>query len=245
MDAPPLNETTIEKGVAPNLSHSPDTARIVHGDQEKSPPSGFFARLNARVESLAHLEQRGIERVLPQERYPASNTGYAQMALLWFSTNLTANNLTLAMLGPLVYSLSFTDAALCAVFGGTLGAIGASYMSTFGPRSGNRTMVVARYFMGYYPSKICCLLNIVIMLGYGMIDCLVGGQILSAVSDGSVSVVVGIIINAVITVSWSPSFAPRQHLLIHQQWVVATFGMSVFHLYERYEHVPPLLPDLY
>lgn len=33
-----------------------------------------------------------------------------------------------------------------------------------------------------------------------MIDCLVGGQILSAVSDGSVSVVVGIIINAVITV---------------------------------------------
>ena len=55
----------------------------------------------------------------------------------------------------------------------------------------------------------------VIMLGYGMIDCLIGGQVLSAVSGGSVSVVAGIIIVAVIT------------------WVVAVFGMSIFHLYER------------
>ena len=69
--------------------------------------------------------------------------------------------------------------------------------------------------MGYYPSKIACLLNIVIMLGYGLIDCLIGGQILSAVSDGRMTVIVGIIINAIIT------------------WVVATFGMHVFHIYER------------
>lgn len=70
--------------------------------------------------------------------------------------------------------------------------------------------------MGYWPSKLCALLNIVIMLGYGMIDCLVGGQLLSAVADGQLTVVVGIIINAVIT------------------WVVVVFGMSIFHLYERY-----------
>jgi purine-cytosine permease-like protein len=70
--------------------------------------------------------------------------------------------------------------------------------------------------MGYYPSKICCLLNMVIMLGYGMIDCLIGGQVLSAVSGGNVTVIAGIIIVAAIT------------------WVVAVFGMSIFHLYERY-----------
>jgi purine-cytosine permease-like protein len=69
--------------------------------------------------------------------------------------------------------------------------------------------------MGYYPSKICCLLNIVIMLGYGMIDCLVGGQVLAAVSGGRISVVAGVIIVAAIT------------------WVVVVFGMSVFHVYER------------
>jgi len=81
----------------------------------------------------------------------------------------------------------------------------------------NFCQIVARYFMGYYPSKLCCLLNIVIMLGYGVIDLIVGGQILSAVADGRLSVIVGIIIVALISL------------------VVATFGMSVFHLYERYE----------
>ena len=55
--------------------------------------------------------------------------------------------------------------------------------------------------MGYWPSKICCLLNIVIMVGYGLIDCIIGGQLLSAVSNGSLTVIVGIVIVALI--SWS------------------------------------------
>ena len=69
--------------------------------------------------------------------------------------------------------------------------------------------------MGYYPSKIACLLNIVIMLGYGMIDCLVGGQLLSAVAGGRMTIVVGIIIVAIVTS------------------VVALFGMGLFHIYQR------------
>lgn len=69
--------------------------------------------------------------------------------------------------------------------------------------------------MGYWPSKICALLNIVIMVGYSMINCIIGGQILSAVSGGSMSIVVGIIIIAGIS------------------WAIAVFGMSMFHAYER------------
>jgi NCS1 nucleoside transporter family len=145
------------------------------------------------------------------------------MSLLWFSINLTANNIALGLLGPLVYDLGFTDSALCAVFGGLLGGAGAAYMSTWGPRSGNRTMVVARYFMGYYPSKLACALNVIIMLGYGLVDCLIGGQILSAVSGGSLNVVVGIIIVALIS------------------WIVAVFGMRIFHLYERWAGLPQLI----
>lgn len=59
-------------------------------------------------------------------------------------------------------------------------------------------------------------MNIVIMLGYGMIDCLVGGQFLSAVADGKVTIIVGIVIIALIT------------------WLVVLFSMSVFQIYERY-----------
>jgi purine-cytosine permease-like protein len=48
-----------------------------------------------------------------------------------------------------------------------------------------------------------------------MIDCLVGGQVLSAVANGNISVVAGVIIVAAIT------------------WVVVVFGMSLFQVYER------------
>ena len=69
--------------------------------------------------------------------------------------------------------------------------------------------------MGYWPSKIACFLNIVLMVGYCAIGCIIGGQLLSAVSGGSMSIVVGVIVVALVC------------------WVVAVFGMSLFHTYER------------
>ena len=60
-------------------------------------------------------------------------------------------------------------------------------------------------------------------LGYGLINCIIGGQMLSAVADGNLSIVVGIIIVALIS------------------WVVATFGMSVFHQYERWAWLPQII----
>ncbi|KAJ5887453.1 hypothetical protein N7495_007494 [Penicillium taxi] len=187
-------------------------------------PNNWIDRLNARFTSLNFVESRGIERVPSEERMKAVAMGdYMQMFLLWFSVNITANNIAVGMLGPLSYSLGFVDSALCGTFGALLGAAGVAYMGTFGPVSGNRTMVVARFLMGYWPSKLCALLNIAIMLGYGMIDCLVGGQILSAVSGGGMTVVVGIIIVAIIT------------------WVVVLFGMRIFHVYERWAWIPQLI----
>lgn len=69
--------------------------------------------------------------------------------------------------------------------------------------------------MGYWPSKLMAVLNIILMIGYAIISCIVGGQILSAVSGGSMSVVVGIVIVAFIT------------------WLIAVFGMIPFSVYER------------
>lgn len=222
MSAPPTKTTDAEKGLVDPPNSSPAYS-VRQAEIEERKSSNFFTRLNDRIVGISFLEERGIERVPEDERYTPSLMGYVQMGLLWFSINLTANNIAVGLLGPLVYGLSFLDSALCAVFGGLLGGAGAAYMSTYGPRSGNRTMVVARYFMGYYPSKICCLLNIIIMLGYGLIDTLVGGQMLSAVSGGSMTVIVGIIIVAVIT------------------WIVAVFGMTFFHLYERWAGLPQLI----
>lgn len=110
------------------------------------PPSpkqtnNVFDRFNARLASLNLFESRGIERVPEDHRQVMTAADYMQMSLLWFSTNLTANNMAIGMLGPTSYSLSFVDSALCATFGALLGAAGVAYMGTFGPVSGNRTLV--------------------------------------------------------------------------------------------------------
>lgn len=77
--------------------------------------------------------------------------------------------------------------------------------------------------MGWWPGKIMCLFNLVIMIGYGLVDILICGQILSAVAGGSMSVIVGVIIAAIISL------------------VVALFGIKIFHTYERYAWVPQVM----
>ena len=132
------NESAMEKALSSEglpYIESP----VINGSLER--PPGLLRRWNNRVENLAGLEARGIARVMPDERQKASTSGYVQMALLWFSANVTANNLILGLLGPLVFQLSFLDSALCMVFGILLGSLGTAYMGIWGAWSGHRTMV--------------------------------------------------------------------------------------------------------
>ncbi|KAI9730698.1 MAG: hypothetical protein M1834_005667 [Cirrosporium novae-zelandiae] len=186
--------------------------------------AGYMKHLN-NVLSHHNVEARGIQRVPTSERIERLRwTNIVQMFLLWFSVNLAANNITLGMLGPAVYALSFKDSALTSVFGALVGSIPVAYLATFGPLSGNRTMIFARYTMGWWPSRLIAVLNIIVSIGYALIDCVIAGQILSAVSPhGSLSIVVGIIIVAVIT------------------WVVTSFGIRIFHHYERWAFLPQLI----
>jgi len=135
-----------------------------------------------------------------------------------------ANSALISFSGPTVYLLPFLDSSLLAVFGGIAGSLPVAYIATFGPRSGNRTMILTRYVMGWYPTKLVVTLTLIVLLGYGILDVVVAGQILSAVSPhGSMSVIVGIVIVAVVT------------------WLLTTFGYSIFHFYERYAWLPQLI----
>ncbi|KAL9628683.1 MAG: hypothetical protein Q9204_005737, partial [Flavoplaca sp. TL-2023a] len=173
-----------------------------------------LSRWNRTIQSIKGLEARGISRVQPHEREAPTLAAMTQMAIMWYSANITLNNLAVGFLGPLLFELGFLDSALLVVFACLVGSVGPAYMAIWGPQSGNRTMVVARYFMGYWPAKLTTVLNIIIMVGYGTISCILGGQVLSAVSGGRTSVVVGIVIIALIC------------------WTIAVFGMKPFHVYE-------------
>ena len=69
--------------------------------------------------------------------------------------------------------------------------------------------------MGYYPSKLVTLLNIILMEGYCTISAIIGGQILSAVSGGTMTMAVGIVVVALTVLFF------------------AVFGLKWFGIYER------------
>ena len=147
MDQPNAQPIDLEKFIEPAVIPPESTSPEKHTNSSEQsvvspmPVPGRLARWNARIEGLAGLEARGIARVPPDERHQGSFLGYAQMAMLWFSANVTANNLAVGLLGPLVFDLGFVDSVMMATFGALLGSAGAAYMSIWGAQSGNRTMV--------------------------------------------------------------------------------------------------------
>ena len=110
-----------------------------------------FSRWNQAIESLGGLEARGISRVPSNEREAPSSTGYVQMVVLWYSANISLNNLAVGFLGPLLFNLGFLDSAMMATFACLLGSLGPAYMAIWGPQSGNRTMV--RSFVGHFAGR--------------------------------------------------------------------------------------------
>lgn len=129
----------VEKGAA----WSDDSSQSPKAANPTPSPAGSskLRRLNARIEGLSGFEIRGIARVPPEERHKGSRAHDLQIFLLWLSANLSLNNLGVGMLGPLLFNLGFVDCIMCALVGSFVGALSTGYTATFGPASGNRTMV--------------------------------------------------------------------------------------------------------
>lgn len=123
------------------VSTTPSTDENMSSTGQPDTSMSSLKKLNNRIEGLAGLEARGIDRVLPSERQAPSHAADLQVAVLWFSANLSLNNLATGLFGPMVFGLGFLDSALLAVFGTILGSCSTAYMATWGPQSGNRTMV--------------------------------------------------------------------------------------------------------
>ena len=148
IDAEKFNQGSVISPSSNSLAKHPVSSELFVSSSVPLPSK--LAQWNTWIESLAGLEARGIARVSPEERHRDSVRGYAQMAILWFSTNVTANNLVVGLLGPLVFNLGFVDSAMMATFGSLLGSAGTAYMSIWGAQSGNRTMVCYHPFIWHF-----------------------------------------------------------------------------------------------
>ena len=122
------------------------------------------------------------------------------------------------MLGPLT-GLTINVSVALSIFATAIGAMVPAFSATLCPPTGLRQIAVSRYAFGIWGAKICGLLNMITNTGFAVLSCIVGGQLLKAVSDESLPLVVGIIIIVAIS------------------YIVAFFGFGIVHQYEHYAWV--------
>ncbi|KAF8621775.1 hypothetical protein AX15_007511 [Amanita polypyramis BW_CC] len=84
-------------------------------------------------------------------------------------------------------------------------------------------MIAARYSFGFYGVMVPCILNLITLCGYCILNCILGGQTLASVADGHLTWTVGIVIVAVVSL------------------LVSFCGMNVLVWYERIAWIPVLI----
>ncbi|EHA19611.1 hypothetical protein CBS147343_9038 [Aspergillus niger] len=197
-------------------------------------PSGFFARIRYYEELLDRkmgVESHSLDRVLPEERKPPNTLA---MAFIWASATMNLSCFSTGFMGKeFGLTLGQTIAIMiCATF---LGAALTGWCATMGPGTGLRQVAISRYSFGFYPSSIIAALNVVEQLGWASVSCITGGQALRAVSDNHISMVVGVVIVACVSLCFS-FFGLRAVMTIEQYiWMVSfvvfiiVYGESAHH----------------
>lgn len=158
----------------------------------------YLHRASKKLDSLG-VETRGIERIEPYERSTNKMKQFLSVVGLWLSACGGLSSMSAFLLGPLIFELGLKKSLVSGMVGQAIGCAVAAYCSLMGPRSGCRQMVSARFLFGWWFVKLVSLVSIIGVMGWSIVNCVVGGQILQSVSDGKIPLVVGIIIVALIS----------------------------------------------
>lgn len=98
-----------------------------------------------------------------------------------------------------------------------------------GPGTGLRQVIISRYSLGFYPSSIIALLNVIEQLGWASVSCITGGLALSAVSDGHVSIALGVVIVACVSLVFS--FIGLKGVLLYEKYAWILFFIVFMIIY--------------
>lgn len=171
------------------------------GSGSRDITDGFFKvfqNASRKLDALG-VETRGIERIEAYERSTNKTKQLISVIGLWLSATGGLSSMSSFFLGPLLFELGLHNTLVAGLVGHTFGCAIAAYCSLMGPRSGCRQMVGARFLFGWWFVKLVSLVSIIGVMGWSVVNCVVGGQILASVSDGKVPLVVGIVIIAVVS----------------------------------------------
>lgn len=206
-----LNEVNLESGSG-ELSRSEDYT--TSSDYEPG-VLGKLRRFEARMDRALGVESHAIDRKTAQDKRPVPWHEELNMALIWASGTMGISCFATGFLGW-EFGLSLKQSILIYIFASILGGGVSAYCATFGAATGLRQVSVSRYSFGWYPNKVIALLNGVEQLGWASVATISGGLALTAVADGNISLVVGVVIIACI--SLAISFCGLRYILIYERY---------------------------
>lgn len=178
-------------------------SHVSHVDEkDEIKPYVFLRKVSEKLDSLG-VEVTGIERVSPYRRSQNKFRQFITVIGLWVSGCGGLTSMSSFYLGPMLYGLGLKKTLIAGMLGQFFGCVVAAYCSLMGPRSGCRQMVTARFLFGWWMVKFVAFIGIVGGVGWSVVNCIAGGQILSSVSDGHVPLVVSIVIIAVLSLGIS------------------------------------------
>src|SRR6266480_6033736 len=163
------------------------------------------------------LERHGIERVSPKTR---THVRIFDNFTMWLSANLVISTIGLGALAIPIFQLGFWDSVAIIIVFNILGVLPVAFFSTLGPKLGLRQMTISRFSFGWVGGIIMALFNVGACIGWSVVNVIIGGQLIAALSGGVVPSWAGILILAVLTT------------------LVSIYGYRYVHRYERWAWIP-------
>ena len=198
LDTSTSNAGSVDKASA--LETNSIDADLGHDMERNSQSPRIYKRFrqvlsSPRWSGFAWLEWTNIEPIKPDEqrlKHPFS------IALIWLSVNLNVLSFSTGMLAPQMgfgfRYFSYTTLGFLIAWG-----VFPACFSIFGHKLGLRQMVHCRYSFGYVGASIVALLATITGIGYTILNGILAGETLQAVSPhGSMSATVGIVIVTVL-----------------------------------------------
>ncbi|KAF7719346.1 Uncharacterized protein PECH_006370 [Penicillium ucsense] len=185
--------------------------------------TGLMARmraLEANMDQKLGIESEAIVRKRPEDKKKVHWVEELSMALLWASGTMNTSCFATGFLGW-EFGLSLKQSLLITIFASLLAASLSGFCATFGAATGLRQISVSRYSFGWWPNKLVALLNAIQQMGWAAVSCITGGLALTAVSDGHVSLILGIVILAVVALIIS--FVGLKAILFYERWAWSVF----------------------
>jgi NCS1 nucleoside transporter family len=163
------------------------------------------------------VEIHGIERVSPKTR---SHVRIFDNFTMWLSANLVISTIALGAIANLAFGLGFWDGLAVIIIFNALGVLPVAFFSTLGPKLGLRQMTITRFAFGWVGGIIMALFNVAACIGWSTVNVIIGGQLVSAMTNGAIPAWVGILVIAILTT------------------LVSIYGYRYVHRYERWAWIP-------